>query len=153
MTTSTSTSPATRTRTKRAAPAAPAAKKDELPLGKLIDNLFDMRAKRAVVEAKAKDMKAEECVVEEQILERLHREEVAGSRGKKASAFVTQSVVAQVTDWDAFHAFIGKKKMWHLLQRRTSDAACREMFTLGKNIPGVEPFTKVGLSITTLRSN
>lgn len=56
------------------------------------------------------------------------------------------STVAQVTDWDAFYAYIYKNKFGHLLQRRVSDPAWRELMEQGKKVPGTTPFTKKRLN-------
>ena len=51
--------------------------------------------------------------------------------------------------WQKQH--ISRTKAWHLLQRRVSDPAYRELLELGKKVPGVEPFNKRTLSVTTTK--
>ena len=54
--------------------------------------------------------------------------------------------VAGVTDWDKLYAFIKKKNYFHLLQRRVSDPAWRELIEQGKKVPGTTGFTKKRLN-------
>lgn len=55
---------------------------------------------------------------------------------------IEESVVPQAKDWDAFYKFIGRNKYYHLLERRPSVTGCRELWEMGKQVPGVEKFTK-----------
>ena len=67
-----------------------------------------------------------------------------------ASVSITTSVVADVKEWDSFYAFIAKNKFFHLLQRRVSEPAYRELLDAGKKVPGVLPFTKKKLNVRTI---
>jgi hypothetical protein len=67
--------------------------------------------------------------------------------GKHASVSITSTVVANVEDWDAFGAYILKNKLLHMLQRRVSDPAYRELLDAGKKVPGVQPFNKKRLNL------
>jgi len=66
-----------------------------------------------------------------------------------ATATLRKTVVAQVTDWDKFYRYVSRNKAFFLLQRRVADKAWRETLELrkGRDIPGTEPFTKVGLNL------
>ena len=70
--------------------------------------------------------------------------------GKAASVSISTSTVANVEDWDAFLAWIYKTKNGHLLQRRVSDPAWREMVEIKGVVPGTQPFTKKRLNLRAL---
>lgn len=126
----------------------------QLPLGKLIDKLNDVREKRRKLAEQDKALAAEYAELEETVKQRLAAEGMDKATGKKATVSTSSVTVANVKDWDAFHAFIKKSGHFHLLQRRVSDPAFRELLeqkgekALQK--VGVEPFTKVNLNLRAL---
>lgn len=50
---------------------------------------------------------------------------------------VTENTVAYVEDWDSLHSYIVEKEAFHLLQRRVSNAAYREILYYGESVRGV----------------
>ena len=46
-----------------------------------------------------------------------------------------------------FLAYVYKTKQGHLLQRRVSDPAFRELLDHGKKVPGTQPFIKARLNV------
>lgn len=119
-------------------------------LGSTIDNVWALREEKREVEATLKIIEAKISAEEEALLERLDKEETTKSQGKHASVSITSAVVANVADWTAFHAYIKKTGHFHLLQKRCSDPAYRELLDMGKKVPGVEPFTKRRINLRSL---
>ena len=121
---------------KAKAPAAPKT------LGGLIDSMFELREQKRALDAQIKELEAKYIELEDALLAKLDSEGTDKAAGKKATVSVTSSVVGNVTDWEAFGAFVLKNKYLHLFQRRLSDPAVRELFEMKGKIPGCEPFTK-----------
>ena len=126
-----------------------------IPLGKLIDKLNDARdAKRKHAEQE-KILNAAYTEIEAQILERLAAEGMNKGTGTKATASISKVVVANVEDWDKFHAFVKKTGFFHLLQRRVSDPSFRELLEMkgaaAMAKAGVVPFVKTNLNLTALK--
>ena len=119
-------------------------------MGTLIDQLRDKREERRALEEKISLVKLQYDEIEQKVMEAMDKESVSKSTGKKATASISESVVPNVTDWDMFHAYIGKMKYYHLLERRASVTGCRELFETKGSIPGVVPFTKRRLNLTNL---
>ena len=119
-------------------------------MGSTIDSLWAKREQKREAEAKLKIIETEITTIEELLMERMDKEETSKSQGTKASVSITQATVANVEDWAAFHAYIAKNKYFHLLQKRASDPAVRELWDAGKKVPGVQPFTKRKLNIRSL---
>ena len=119
-------------------------------MGSTIDSLWAKREQKREAEAKLKIIETEITTIEESLMERMDKEETSKSQGTKASVSITQATVANVEDWAAFHAYIAKNKYFHLLQKRASDPAVRELWDAGKKVPGVQPFTKRKLNIRSL---
>lgn len=132
-----STSAATKTTKKTVAPTP----------GQDIDALFELREKKRKLEASIKDLEGQAALIEERLMESMDQSGIEKMTGSKASVSISTTTVANVEDWDAFLAWIYKTKNGHLLQRRVSDAAWREMVEIKKVVPGTQPFTKKRLNL------
>lgn len=111
-------------------------------IGKKIDKVFGYRAEKAVLESQVSAIKAKIDALEEELLDDMDTAGVKKAGTKLGTASVGSSVVANVEDWDAFLAYVYKNKYGHLLQRRVSDPAWRELNEQGKKVPGTVPFEK-----------
>lgn len=128
-------------------------------LGNLIDKLATVRDKRRKLAEQDKELSAEQEELTQAVLTRLEAEGIDKASGKKATASISRVQVANVNDWEKFHPFIKKTGYFHLLQRRVSDPAYRELLELSASDKklakqladaGVEPFTKVNLNLRVL---
>lgn len=119
----------------------------QLPIGPAIDTLAELRDKKRKLEAQIKDIETEYAELEQKLMDRLDAEGTSKGAGKNASASITETVVGNLVDFEAFAEFARKKNYMHLFQRRLSDPAIRELFDKGVKIPGVEPFTKRRLNL------
>jgi hypothetical protein len=119
-------------------------------VGAVIDQIWATREEKRRLEAQVKEVSLKIEEQESQLMERLEKEGLDKATGTKASVSVGTSVVADVQDWDAFWTYIFKNKYSHLLQRRVSEPAYRELLDAGKKVPGVLPFTKRKLNIRTV---
>ena len=119
-------------------------------MGALIDSIWASREEKRRLETQVKETEATIAELQTQLMERMEAEGTDKAQGSKASVTISKNVVANVEDWDAFWAYVIKKKYTHLLQRRVSDPAYRELLDLGMKVPGVEPFTKRALNVRSL---
>lgn len=115
-------------------------------LGKTIDKVFALRKKKAELEAAAKDVEKQIADLDAEILGSLEASGLEKTATKAGTVSISMSTVAQVTDWDEFLSYIYKKKYGHLLQRRVSDPAWRELVEQGVKVPGTTGFTKKRLA-------
>ena len=122
--------------------------KKKLKLGDLIDECYGLRAERLALEKKVDLLKEEQRALEDQINEQLQAQGITSGRGDSATATRTENEVPRVADWDLFHKYILEEGDLSLLERRPSKAACRERWESDEDVPGVEKFTVVGLSLT-----
>lgn len=138
-------------------------------LGVLIDKLNATRAEKKIANEKVTEIEGRYNALQAQIIGRLGEEGMDKATGKAATVSLSEVVVGNVTDWDKVYALIHKNKAYHLLQRRVSDPAFRELYEQAYNklaakkgfdpekldkasvVPGFEPFTKVNLNLTTLK--
>lgn len=121
------------------------------PLGKLIDKLDILRDKKRIAAAALDVVEKEYTALSEQLLDRLKTEGMDRATGKKATISISNVVVANIVDFDALTKYIKRTGYFHLLQRRVSDPAFRELLESKGIVPGLEPFTKVKLNHSSLK--
>jgi hypothetical protein len=111
-------------------------------IGDKIDKLFKLREDKRKLEAKIKAITDDINDTEIELMEHMDKEGTSIGKGTKASVSITSSVKPNVQDWDLYYAYIHKNKYYHLLERRPSVTACRELFETKGKIPGVIPFVQ-----------
>ncbi len=116
-------------------------------IGPAIDDLFKLREKKRELESEIKKIEDEYAEIEEALLAKLKVEGTDKGAGKFASASVSTTVVGSLADADKFFAYVKKTGYFHLLQRRLSDPAIRELLASKGSIPGVTTFDKVRLNL------
>lgn len=116
-------------------------------LGACADKLFELRNKRLAMQKDVDAVAAEETALKNHIIENLPKSEASGVAGKLARVTVVTKQIPQVKDWDAFYKYVKKTGSFDLMQKRLTDAAIKERWEAGKEIPGVEHFNAVSVSI------
>ena len=122
-----------------------------LTLGNLIAQIEKVNAEIAEISAKDKDARARKQAIEADLMTLMDSQQtrVSEYNGKRIS--ITESEEPNVTDWDAFLAAAVKGKYLHLVQRRISAPAWRELRALkGKDVAGTEVFVKRSLSVRSV---
>ena len=119
-------------------------------IGALIDRMWAVREQQRGLEKQIGELDQVLDDLDNQLRERMGEAELDKATGAKASASISTTVVADVQDWDKFWTYILKNKYTHLLQRRVSDPAYRELLNAGKKVPGVQPFVKKRVNLRTL---
>lgn len=117
-------------------------------MGDKVDLLRELREARAQLEKRSDIIKAQYQQVEQALLEQLEEAGCSSTSSTQASASISESVVAQVTDWDSFYEYIRDNNYFHLLQRRVSDPSVRELFEKEGAVPGVVPYVKRKIHLT-----
>ena len=119
-------------------------------VGGMIDELDAKREIKRVHEAAAAAVSAEILGIETTLMSEMERQGLAKASGLKATASLSSSEMTSVEDWDQFYAFIYENQYGHLMERRPSNLACREIRELGKTIPGTSVFTKKRLNLRSI---
>lgn len=133
------------------ATAKKTAKPKVRPIGVVIDELWQVKQKKSEWAAQEKEFNAKIEALESEIYETFDEQQTTAGRGTKAGVTVGETQTFNIVDFDALTQYIGKKKYYHLLQRRVSVEAAREIFERDGKVPGLEPFTKRKLNITTIK--
>jgi chromosome segregation ATPase len=111
-------------------------------IGDLVDKLHDAREHKRALEEQVKAAEETYRQIEAELMELADEQGTLTGKGKAGAFSIVESVLPQVKDWDTFYKYIGKNKLYHLLERRPSVTGCRELFETKGAIPGVEKFTK-----------
>lgn len=122
-------------------------KKGPAPLGLQIDALFRLKEQLRAHQEIEKGIQAKIAEAELGVMEAMEAQGVDKSTGKLATVGISETVTGNVEDWDTFLAYVYKNRFGHLLQRRLSDPAIRELFESKGKVPGVVPFTKRRLNV------
>jgi hypothetical protein len=134
----------------RAKSAAGVAAKLTGSIGDNIDRMWALRERKRELEAKVKEIEGEISGVEEVLMKQLDDQGVTASRGSKATASISTSVVATIADWDALCKYIKRSGHFQLFQRRISDPAFRELAEQKGAVPGLDSFVKKKLNLKSL---
>lgn len=116
-------------------------------LGACADRLYELRAKRLAGQKLVDEVGAEEQALKVHIIATLPKSEASGVAGKLARVTVVTKVVPQLKDWDAFTKYVKKTGQFDLMQHRLTAAAIEERWEAGKEVPGVERFNAVTVSL------
>lgn len=124
-------------------------------IGKMVDAIYDQQQKIAEVNKKLSAEKEILAALEDHAFHMFAKDDLDGSRGKKAQASISRSIVPQVEDpaaWDKVFAYIIKNKDFSVLQKRLGVTHIRDLWENGEEIPGVAPFPRVTLSVTKVKA-
>ena len=78
----------------------------------------------------------------------MDKQETRVGEGKIAKASIVESEEPAIEDWDEFTKWMTRTKNLHLIQRRISAPAWREIRALKKaEVPGIGVFTKRSLNL------
>ena len=116
-------------------------------LGACADRLFQVREERLKIQKQVELLASEESAIKEHLINTLPKSDASGVAGKLARVTIVTKQVPQVKDWDAFYKHVKKSGDFDLLQRRLTDSAIKERWEAGKEVPGVEHFNAVSVSI------
>lgn len=119
-------------------------------IGSRIDSLSQLREDKRALEEKIKIIEESYRELEEALMEDLKKQGMDKATGKKATVSISSTVVGNLVDDEKFYAYVKRTGYFHLLQRRLSDPAIRELLESKGSIPGVEPFVKKRLNLRTL---
>lgn len=112
-----------------------------------VDKYYTVRQERLKADKIAGELKKEEELLKEQLINTIPKSEATGVAGKLARATVVTKIKPQVEDWDKVYSYVKKKNRFDLLQKRLSDAAIEELWEAGVTVPGVKTFNHVTISL------
>lgn len=117
-------------------------------MGACADKLYELRQKRLDMQKAVDEVAAEERALKQHIIDTLPKSEASGVAGAVARVTVVIKEEPQIKDQEAFRKFMNRSKRFDLAYKlRPSAPAIRELWEEGKEIPGVEKFNVVTVSL------
>ena len=122
----------------------------ELNTSELIDKRLAIRQALADLAEQEKHLKEQQEEVDYQLMQKLEADGLSKFSNDQATISISEQIVPQVEDWDAFQAHILQTGEFELVQRRAAVKAYRELREAGVEVPGVVDFTKLGLNVRAI---
>ena len=119
----------------------------QLPTSAIIAKMVEARDERRRISERDKELIAEMRSLEMELLVRLDEQGMKKASTDDGTASITETVLPNVTDWDAVYEHIKETGDFYLLQKRPAAAAFRELHDSGEVIPGMEAYTKRSISL------
>lgn len=116
-------------------------------LDDIIDEMVIVRDKKRALEEQIKDLNKQLESLQGTYITRCREVGTEYARGTLGSATIVETVVPVIDDWDEVAEYIKENDALYLLHRRISSVAWKELRDMGEEIPGIEPFTKVSVSL------
>ena len=126
--------------------------KKPLPLSTRLAEMRKLMDEYDNLSAKLKPVSERLEKIREDILNEYTATELSSvtASGLRATRVVTP--VPTIANQMKFFAYATKKANWDLLQKTCSTPAWRERMKAKKKVPGVDPFDRVSLSVTRIKS-
>lgn len=122
-------------------------------LGSVVDSMVALREERRAIAARDKELEEQYKEAQQQLIEMLDAQGLEKCTGNSATASISETEVFNFDGDDGFEKFmthIARVKRWDLVQRRPSNASCREYYAQKGAIPGLVPFTERKINLRNL---
>lgn len=120
---------------------------DNMNIGACADKLYELRKRKLEQQKVLSAIEAEEKSIREYLINTLPKSEASGVAGKLARVTIVTKEIPQVKDWGAFYNYVKSSGQFELMQRHLSSVAIKEHWESGEEIPGVEHFNIVSVSL------
>lgn len=119
-------------------------------IGLCADLYSEVRELRLAMQKHVDAVKQRESEIKDHIINNLSKSDDTGAAGKKYLAKITTKDVPSLKDWEAFTNFVVATGRFDMLQKRLSTKPVTDLWEEGEDVPGVEKFRVVDVSITKL---
>lgn len=113
-------------------------------LSQLIESLSILKRSKKELEAQVKTVDKDIELKEIEIMQALDADGVKMTKSNIGQVTISESVYPQATAemWPQIHDYIRENNAFYLLEKRIAVLAYRELVSLGRQVPGILPFTK-----------
>lgn len=114
------------------------------------DRYYTLRQERLAKQKEVDAMQAEESALKDELINSISKAEVGGVAGSVCRVTVVTKPKPKLVDFDALIVFIRRRNAWELIRHAINEAAVKERLEAGQDVPGVEVFNVVDLSVNKL---
>ena len=100
--------------------------------------IFSAKDEKSKLNERIKALNEEIRDYEHRIWQIMEADDLMKFTTSAGTIYRSPQVAPKVVDWDAFYRYISKTQGFHMLERRPSRAAFRELHEAHKSVPGVE---------------
>lgn len=116
-------------------------------VGAMMDRLFQIRSQKRELEEEIKALNEEWEGIEARLLMQMDEQGSTRVANTQGTAILSETLVPQVEDWESFIHWARDNDALHMIQRRVSSPAYREIIESGQSVPGLSPFTKRSVNL------
>lgn len=110
------------------------------------DLLYTTRQMRLKIQKDVDALAAREAELKTYIIENLPKQDAIGISGSIARVTLGTKTKSVVEDWEKVYDYVVENEAWELLQKRINDAAVKDRWEAGEEIPGVGRFQSIEVS-------
>lgn len=122
-------------------------------LAQAADMLYKVRAERLRIQHSTEDLQKQEAVLRDHIINNLPKSQAGGIAGKVCRVEIVTKRIPKVADMKKLVAYAKRKGNEDLLSVSMNAAAVKARWEAKKEVPGVETFNAVSLSIHKVKEN
>lgn len=111
-------------------------------VGAMMDRMFQIRNEKRELEEQVKALNEEWEGIEARLLMLMDEQGSTRVANHQGTAILSETLVPQVEDWESFIHWARDNDALHMIQRRVSSPAYREIIESGSSVPGLSPYTK-----------
>lgn len=111
-------------------------------VGAMMDRLFQIRNEKRGLEEQIKALNQEWESLEGALLMAMDEQGSTRVANHQGTAILSETIVPQVDDWESFIGWAKDNDALHMVQRRVSSPAYRELVESGQVVPGLTPYNK-----------
>jgi hypothetical protein len=116
-------------------------------LAEMADKLYTVRERRLALKRQVDELQKEETSISDFLIEHIAKDDATGVAGKLVRVTVVTKPKPTLKSWDDLIAYCRRRNAWDLIQHRLSEDAVNQRWADGKEVPGVEVFNVVKLSL------
>lgn len=107
-------------------------------LSELSHALFECKEKKRQINKDLMDLNEQIRELEHRIWQCMESDDLLKFTTPDGTIYISPQIVPKVVDWGKFYEYIKETEAFHMLERRPSRAAFRELHEAHKAVPGVE---------------
>lgn len=117
-------------------------------LGQCADELMRLKAEKSILAAQVKQIETRVRVIKDHIINTLSKNDLVGASGAVGAVRVVSKDIATAKDWGLIYDHIHSERAFDLLARKLSTAAVALRWEQGIEVPGVDHFNQISVSLT-----
>lgn len=124
---------------------------EKMKMGEVADFLYSTRQKRLEIQKAVEELEHQEKLAKAWLIDNLPKSEASGVSGKLARVIIVTKQEPTIIDERKFRRYLNKTKRYELAYKlRPAGPAIKEAWEEGEEIPGIEAFTVVSVSLNKL---